>query len=476
MTPAKLWINGQWCAAQSGAQGESLNPANGKLLGRFAAADAHDAHEAIAAARRAFELGDWSGQPRRRAAVLLAFAQALEDHKDELSAQLCAENGKLLSEAQHELQAAVSEARYYAGLARNVFGRVGHVEPKVVSMLAREPLGVAGIIVPWNAPVTLMVRSLAPALAAGCTAVVKAAPQTALINAAVFELLAQTPALPAGVVNMLCETGNAVAQTLVASPEVDVISYTGSTEVGKRIMAGAADTLKRLNLELGGSAPCLVFEDADLDHTVPALVRAGTVMAGQMCTAASRVLVHQSRLDEVQSRLQEALSQLVVGPGDDPASQMGPMIDVENRDRIARLVDATQEHVLLRGKPLGGPLACGAFIGPSLVAVEDLDDPLVCEEVFGPVLTVCRFADEDQAVALANRTRYGLAASVWTQNLQRAQRVAARLQSGTVWVNAHNRLMAEAETGGYRQSGLGRLHGVEGLEAFLQTKHICWDL
>ena len=444
-------------------------------MGRFAAGDANDATTAIAAARHAFDHSDWAGQPRRRAGVLLAFAQGLEANKAELARRLTAENGKLFSEAQHELHAAISEARYYAGLARNVFGRVSQVEPGVMALLAREPLGVAGIIVPWNAPVTLMVRSLAPALAAGCTAVVKAAPQTALVNAAVFETLSQTLELPPGVVNMLCETGNEVAQTLVTSPDVDVISYTGSTRVGKQIMAGAAGTLKRLNLELGGSAPCLVFEDADLDRTVPALARAGTLMAGQMCTAASRVLVQRSRLDEVQARLKDALSELVVGPGDDPASQMGPMIDLENRDRIARLVADTPDPVLLRGEPLDGPLACGAFIGPSLVAVEDLDAPLVCEEVFGPVLTVCAFKDEAHAIALANRTRYGLAASVWTNDLGRGQRVANRLQSGTVWINTHNRLMAEAETGGYRQSGLGRLHGVEGLEAFLQTKHISWD-
>lgn len=477
MTLAQHWIDGQWVASERGTQAESINPATGEVLGTFAAGDEAEAQAAIAAARRAFDQTDWAQRPRLRASILLEMANRLEAHKEELAQHLTVENGKLLMDAQHEVFAAVSEARYYAGLTRNIFGRVSEIEPGIYAMMSREPMGVAGIIVPWNAPVTLMMRSLAPALAAGCTAVVKAAPQTALINEKVFRILSGIPSLPKGVINMVVETGDEVSKTLVASEDVDTISYTGSTEVGKKIMAAASGTLKRLNLELGGNAPCLVFEDAALEQTLPALVRGGMVMAGQMCTAASRILVHESRFDEVKAGLKKLLSELVVGPADDANSQMGPMIDHANRDRIHNLVCDSDRwgEVVLRGEPLGGVLERGAFISPSLVVDAKPESPLMCSEIFGPVLTLSCFSDEADAIEKANNSRYGLAASVWTQDLQRGQRVARTLQSGTVWINAHNRLMAEAETGGYKESGQGRLHGLEGLGDFLQTKHISWD-
>ncbi len=477
MTLAQHWIDGQWVASEGGAQAESINPATGDVLGKFAAGGAAEAQAAIGAARRAFDQTDWSQRPRLRAAVLLEMAHRLETHKEEFSKYLSAENGKLLVDAEHELFAAVSEARYYAGLTRNIFGRVSEIEPGVYAMMSREPMGVAGIIVPWNAPVTLMMRSLAPALAAGCTTVIKAAPQTALINEKIFRILSEIPSLPTGVINMVVETGDEVSKTMVASEAVDTISYTGSTEVGKKIMASASGTLKRLNLELGGNAPCLVFEDADLRLTLPALVRGGMVMAGQMCTAASRILVHESRFDVVKEGLKKLLSEFIVGPGNDPNSQMGPMIDHANRDRIHKLICDSERwgEVVLRGEPLSGALERGAFISPSLVVDATPESPLMCSEVFGPVLTLSRFSDEADAIAKANNSRFGLASSVWTSDLQRGQRMARKLQSGTVWINAHNRLMAEAETGGYKQSGQGRLHGLEGLDDFLQTKHISWD-
>jgi betaine-aldehyde dehydrogenase len=470
------WINGKWTSSADGAQAESINPATGEVLGIFAAGGQVEAEAAIAAARHAFERTGWAHQPRVRAAALLDFANRLETARPELARRLTAENGKLLKDAEHEISAGVSESRYYAGLARNIFGRVTEVDHGLYAMLTREPMGVAGIIVPWNAPITLLVRSLAPALAAGCAVVVKAAPQTALVNAEVFKLLAAVDGLPPGVVNVINETGSKAAETLVASPEVDIISYTGSTQVGKQIMAAAAGTLKRLNLELGGSAPVVIFDDADLDRAIPVITRAGTVMAGQMCTAASRVLIHPSRLAEIRHGLKTTLEGVVVGPGEDTASEMGPMIDMANRERIRSLVDEAEQtsEVVLRGQVPGGRLAHGAFIRPSLVAIRNQGSPLLGRELFGPVLTLDTFEDEDEAVQKANNTRYGLAASVWTGDLKRAQRVARKIQSGTVWINAHNRLFAEAETGGFKESGFGRLHGVEGLEAFLQTKHISW--
>jgi len=474
---ARQWVNGEWFAAAGGAEGESVNPASGEALGRYSAAGRLEAEQAIATARAVFEGSAWAHQPRLRAALLLELAARIEAVQGELAQLLTAENGKILAHAAGEVAAGVSELRYYAGLARNIFGRVLELDRGMYSILAREPMGVAGIIVPWNAPVTLLVRSLAPALAAGCTVAVKAAHQTALTSDRVFRELAACKSLPRGVVNMFVESGSDGAKALVASPEVDVLSYTGSSEVGKQIMAAAAGTLKRLNLELGGSAPCVIYDDADLDRAVPALVAAGMVSAGQQCVAASRLIVHERVFDRARVAFQRALSDLAVGPGLDPKSRMGPMIDRQNRDRILRLVQGAKagHEVVLEGRPLEGAHAKGAFVTPSLIQVKEQGSALVARELFGPVLTLDRFASEEEAVEKANRTRFGLAASVWSRDLAKAQRAAARIKAGTVWINLHGRLSPEAETGGYRESGFGRLHGVQGLEEFLQTKHISYD-
>lgn len=477
MLHARNWIAGQWVDAVSGATAESINPANGQVLGTFSNAAEADALAAIDAARQALDGSVWSHEPRRRENVLLQFADRLEEALPELAELLTAENGKLMSESMLELTASVSELRYYAGLSRNIFGRTVELEYGLFSDLLREPLGVAGIIVPWNAPVVLMVRSLAPALAAGCSCVIKNAPQTALISGRVFEILSTIESLPSGVVNCFSETDSHGARALVDSVGVDVISYTGSTKVGKQIMAAGARTLKRMNLELGGSAPCVLLEDADIETAAPALVKAGMFMAGQYCCSASRVLVHERILDAAQSAFVSATEALRVGPGHDPESQMGPMVDGPSRERVLDLVGAcaSSDEVLCRGESLGGELASGYFLGPSLVYASNADSPIYADEVFGPVLAIDSFADEEEAIGKANDSRYGLAASVWSPDLRAARRIANRIQSGTVWINSHGRTFAEIETGGYKESGLGRLHGVEGLEEFLQTKHISWS-
>lgn len=476
MKHAQSWIDGRWI--DSAQKGESINPSSNQVLGTFADSSRSQVEEGIAAARRAFEQSAWAHKPRLRSSVLLAMADALEKQHHELAWLLAAENGKPISSAHHEVAAGFKELRYYAGLTRTIFGRVSEIDDGLYAMLAREPLGVTGIIVPWNAPATLLVRSLAPALAAGCTTVVKAAHQSSLLNHAIYELLVSVEGVPAGVLNMFTESGHEGAKLLVASPEVDIISYTGSTHVGKLIMRDAASTLKRISLELGGSAPVVIFEDADLDKMAPDIAKAGTAHTGQMCTAASRVIVHESRVDEAQAKLSNALQNRVMGVATEKTTQMGPMIDNANRDRIDKMLSeaATTDEIILRGSIPTDSLANGAFISPSLISVGSTDSPLLRDEVFGPALSIDTFGDEAEAISKANNTRFGLAASVWSADMQRAQRVSTKIKAGTVWINGHNRLMAEAETGGYRESGIGRLHGVEGLESFLQTKHISWHL
>jgi acyl-CoA reductase-like NAD-dependent aldehyde dehydrogenase len=336
---------------------------------------------------------------------------------------------------------------------------------------------VAGIIVPWNAPVILLIRSLAPALAAGCTVVIKAAHQTALVNQLTLECLTSIAGLPSGVVCSFTESGADIGRAISQSPHIDVISFTGSSATGKRIAADAAGTLKRLSLELGGKAPAIVLPDAPLASTLTGLVAGALPMAGQQCTAIARVLVHESRFDETAAALAERLNSLVIGPGHEPNSQLGPLIDHANRDRLARLAAEASQHgkVWLQGGVPTGPLSQGAFVSPTLVEVSDLSSKYIQEELFGPVLVIERYRDQADAIARANATRYGLAASVWTSDRAAGQAMARELKSGTVWMNTHNKLFPEAETGGFRESGYGRLHGVEGLNDFLSTKHVYWE-
>lgn len=466
------WIRGEWIPTGGSGTFDVVSPLDNAVIGSAPDGGAAAAEAAIGAAKEAFFASDWAHAPRLRAQVLLAQAQSIETRAEQLARLLSIETGKLIQVARMEIAAAVSEIRYYAGLARAIAGRLLEVEPGVHSQLFREPAGVVGIITPWNAPAILLVRSLAPALAAGCTVVLKPAPQSSLFHTAFMRCLAEVTAMPAGVLNSFCEKGSVGGEALVTSADVDVLSFTGSSAVGKRIMAAATGTLKRLNLELGGKAPAVVLEDADVEAIAPQLAAAGMILSGQQCTALNRVLVHESRFNEMKKALSGALRAMRVGRSDDETSQIGPLIDVRSRDRVRKLVQEHADAGILVGDVPNGALAKGAYLAPSLLAVQELDSPVVQEEFFGPVMNIEQFATEAEAIAKANATRYGLSASVWTQDLDRAHRIARALRSGTVWLNDHNKLFPEAETGGIRDSGFGRLHGAEGLNEFLYTKHI----
>ena len=371
---ARNLIDGQWRDALSGFFEPSLNPANGEVIGRFADSSAADVHASITSARRAFDRPEWTQAPRLRQMVMLKWADRLEARIDELARLLTLENGKVLAQSHGELLGAISEIRYYAGLTRYIPGHVFEVEPGVYSTLLKEPAGVVGIIVPWNAPVVLLIRSLTPALAAGCTTIIKPAPQTALINAAVLAELHAVAELPAGVVNVVNEKGHEVAQILTKSPDVDVISFTGSSATGQRIMAAAAPTMKKLSLELGGKSCCLVFDDVDVHRIAPQLAAAATIISGQQCTAARRVLVHASRYEDMKKELSKALQALVVASGDAVGAHMGPLIDAAAYECVLGQIDqAVQmaDEVILRGGRPQKLSSAGHFMTPTLVAHRD---------------------------------------------------------------------------------------------------------
>ena len=467
--PARHFIDGTWIANDT-PPADSMNPASGATLGTYHTGSAALANQAAQVARITFFGTSWAQNPRLRAQALFEIADRLDAAKTEIADLVVQENGKLRAEAMGETMAAISETRYYAGLARNIRGSIQEITPGSLSLFHREAAGVAAVIVPWNAPVTLLMRSLAPALAAGCTTVIKPAQQTPLVHAKLMGCIAGAPSLPRGVVNSINENGIEVGRALVASEDVDVISFTGSSRTGQAIMAAAAPTLKRVGLELGGKAPAVIFDDADLDLAVKELTHGALAMAGQICVAAARFLVHAAVAQEFEEKIIDAFRNVRTGPGDDPASEMGCLIDMENQARLLQLIEQAGDEgeMLLRGTALNR----GAFLTPTLFRIDDVASPLVQEELFGPIVSIERFETEAEAVAKANATSYGLAASVFSSNDARATRVARAIRSGTVWVNSHLRLFAEAETGGYGRSGLGRLHGPEGLHDFLETKHI----
>lgn len=468
------WINGSQC--QEGPLKASIDPATYDVIGRYPDYGLEAAKSAVAAARKAFRETMWAHDHELRARVLEQLACAFERNREKLLDMLSLENGKIKGEAAFELDMVPSKLRYSAATALVEGGRALTPKPGSISLILRQPMGVAAVIAPWNSPVILTIRSLAPALAAGCTTVIKLPGQVAQTASIMAEVMAEAEDLPNGVINLFFESGPEGSAYLVDSPEVPIVSFTGSTRTGRAISSTGARYLKRFGMELGGKTPMIVFDDADLEAALPVLEKALTVFSGQFCMTGSRLLVQDGTYEAVRDGLAERLRNVKVGPAADPSSDMGPLIDRANVERVDSVVEAAiaaGANVVERGGPVKtGPLSKGAFFRPALLEVSANSLAIIQEETFGPVLTIQRFTDEADAIRLANDSEYGLAASIWTREVDRSLRVAQALEAGSVWINDWAKVYDGAEEGGFKQSGLGRLNGLAALDDFIEHKHI----
>lgn len=471
---AQHWINGEWIS--SDVLGTSVSPATGEVIGTFASGGEAEAQAAIEAAAAAFADESWTNDYLRRSAALSHLADAYAERLDEIVDMLSREIGKVPYEARFEAGLILRGLRFAAGLATQNFGRVLDPRPGQQSMSIRQPVGVAGLIIPWNGPAYLCIRALAPALAAGCTTVVKMPHQAAQIAFLHSKIISSVPEIPRGAVNIFIEQGSEGSRKLVSSSDVRVVSYTGSTHTGKLIAQAAALTLKKVGLELGGKTPHLIFENADLDAVLPVLEKSSTVFCGQFCMTGSRILVQRSIADELKRRLVERLGKVKPGPYTDPSSDMGPLIDKAAVARVDQMIEEAVRagaKVLLRGGPAATPeLAKGAFFHPALLEVSDSKLPIVQNEVFGPVQTLQIFDTEDEAIRLANDSEFGLSACIWSRDIDTPMRVARRLDAGLISINSWANVAVEFEEGGFKASGLGRLGGVASLDDFIEYKQI----
>ena len=451
----------------------STNPATGETVGAVAATTPGQLEEIVARSAEAFLSSRWAKDATLRQNALWAWANALEREREDFVALLVRETGKVVREARAEVAGSIDALRYNAGMARYVGGRAGRMRDGSAAHLERVPLGPTAFITPWNWPLLLVMRDLVPALAAGVTAIVKPAEQTPLTVERAVEL-GLAAGIPDGVVQTAHGVGPDTGAALVRHPDVRAVAFTGSTRTGRLIARDAAATLKTVLLELGGKAPNLIFADADVDAAVAAVIRNAFVTAGQMCMACSRILVERSRYDEVLAAVTERARSLRVGDPFDETTDLGALITEQHLATVLGFVedDARTGEIRTGGRRARPAGLAGTFMEPTIVAAPDRSSVLVREEVFGPVVTVEAFDGDDDGIALANASEYGLSAGVWTSDVKRAWRVARALRFGTVWVNGYNASFAEMPSGGTKSSGLGRTRGIEGIELFTELKHV----
>ncbi len=473
----KMLIDGKWVEAASGKTFETPNPATGEVLARVAEGDAEDVDRAARAARRAFDAGPWTRMnPTERERLLLRVADLIEQHAEELAQLETLDNGKSIFESRNvDIPAAAATFRYYAGWVSKLYGETNPSDASFFNYTLREPVGVCGQIIPWNFPLLMAAWKLSPALACGNTVILKPAEQTPLTALRLGELL-QEAGVPDGVVNIVPGFGPTAGGAMVRHPLIDKIAFTGSTEVGKEIHRETGHTLKRVSLELGGKSPNIVFSDADPKAAVEGALLGVFFNQGQVCCAGTRLFVEEKMHDQFVDTLAKAASTMKQGSGLDPETRIGPLVSQEQLERVTGYLETGKRE---GAKPIiGGErntakgLEKGYFVKPTIFTGVRNDMKIAREEIFGPVVSVIPFKDEDDAVLQGNDTLYGLAAGVWTRDVSKAHRVARAIRAGTVWINCYNVFDPAAPFGGYKESGYGRELGRYALELYTQVKSV----